>query len=181
VDPGPGGGVGAGPLIMTGAAPTTPPPLPLPRDLVALRRFATLMDEEFAIPGLRQRIGLDALLGLLPGAGDMAGALLSSWIILGALRHRVPAVHILRMVLNVAVDTLVGSVPVLGDVFDVLFKENVDNVELILRHRDPTRPPRGAFRIWLVAASIAAFLVALFMVWFLALGRALSWALGISS
>jgi hypothetical protein len=151
---------------------------PLPRDLAALRRFATLMDEQFAIPGLRQRIGLDALLGFIPGVGDVGGALLSSWIILGALRHRVPAIHILRMVLNVAVDTVVGTVPVLGDVFDVLFKENVDNVELILRHRDPTRPPRSAFGIWLVAAGIAAVLIALFMVTLLALGRAFSWLLG---
>lgn len=151
---------------------------PLPRDLAALRRFATLMDEQFAIPGLRQRIGLDALLGFVPGVGDVGGALLSSWIILGALRHRVPAIHILRMVLNVAVDTMVGSVPVLGDIFDILFKENVDNVELIFRHRDPTRPPRNAFGIWLVAAGIAAFLIALFMGTLLALGRAFSWLLG---
>jgi hypothetical protein len=151
---------------------------PLPRDLAALRRFATLMDEEFAIPGLRQRIGLDALLGLVPGVGDAGGALLSTWIILGALRHHVPAVHVLRMVLNVAIDTVVGAVPVLGDVFDMLFKENVDNVELILRHRDPTRPPRSAFRIWLAAAVIAAFLIALFMGTLLALGRAFSLVLG---
>ena len=154
---------------------------PLPRDLAALRRFASLMDEEFAIPGLRQRIGLDALLGFIPGVGDAGGALLSSWIILGALRHRVPAIHVLRMVLNVALDTIVGAVPVLGDVFDILFKENVDNVELILRHRDPTRPPRSAFRIWLATAAIAAFLIALFMGTLLAVGRAFSWLLGVAS
>jgi hypothetical protein len=136
------------------------------------------MDEEFAIPGLRQRIGLDALIGFVPGVGDMGGALLSSWIILGALRHRVPAVQVLRMVLNVALDTVVGTVPVLGDVFDILFKENVDNVELILRHRDPTRPPRNALGIWLVAAGIAAFLIALFMGTLVALGRAASWLVG---
>lgn len=154
---------------------------PLPRDLAALRRFATLMDEEFAIPGLRQRIGLDALLGLVPGVGDAGGALLSSWIILGALRHHVPAVHILRMVLNVAVDTVVGAVPVLGDVFDMLFKENLDNVELILRHRDPTRTPRSAFKMWLAAAGIAALLIALFMGTLYGLGRAFSLLLGGSS
>jgi Domain of unknown function (DUF4112) len=151
---------------------------PLPRDLVALQRFATLMDEQFRIPGLGTRIGLDALLGFVPGIGDAGGALLSSWIILGALRHHVPAVHILRMVLNVALDTMVGAVPVLGDIFDVLFKENVDNVALILRHRDPTRPPRSAVGIWLVAASIALFLIALFLATLLAVGRALSWLAG---
>jgi hypothetical protein len=150
----------------------------LPRDLVALQRFATLMDEQFQIPGLGTRIGLDALLGFVPGIGDAGGALLSSWIILGALRHHVPAVHILRMVLNVALDTMVGAVPVLGDIFDILFKENVDNVALILRYRDPTRPPRSAVGIWLAAASIAAFLITLFLATLLAVGRVFSWLAG---
>ncbi|PYQ02090.1 MAG: DUF4112 domain-containing protein [Acidobacteria bacterium] len=151
---------------------------PLPRDLVALQRFATLMDEQFQIPGLGTRIGLDALLGFVPGIGDAGGALLSSWIILGALRHHVPAIHILRMVLNVALDTMVGAVPVLGDIFDILFKENVDNVALILRYRDPTRPPRSAVGIWLAAASIALFLIALFLATLLAVGRVFSWLAG---
>lgn len=154
------------------------PPSPLPKDLVALQRFAVLLDEQFAIPGLGARIGLDALIGLVPGIGDAGGAILSSWIILGALRHRVPAVHVLRMVLNVAIDTVVGAVPVLGDVFDVIFKENVDNVALILRYRDATRPPRTVAGIWLAAAGIAAFLIALFLATLLALGRALSWLIG---
>ena len=105
-------------------------------------------------------------------------ALLSGWVILGALRHRVPGVHILRMALNVAIDTVVGAVPVLGDVFDILFKENVDKVELILRHRDPSRPARTAVGIWLSAAGIAAFLIGLFMVTMLAMGRAASWLIG---
>jgi len=151
---------------------------PLPRDLVALQRFATLMDEQFQIPGLGTRIGLDALLGFVPGIGDAGGALLSSWIVLGALRHHVPAIHILRMVLNVALDTMVGAVPVLGDIFDILFKENVDNVALILRYRDPTRPPRSAVGIWLAAASIALFLIALFLATLLAVGRVFSWLAG---
>jgi len=150
------------------------PPAPLPRDLVALQRFAVLMDEQFAIPGIGTRIGLDALIGFVPGIGDAGGALLSSWIILGALRHRVPAVHVLRMVLNVALDTVVGAVPVLGDVFDIFFKENIDNVALILRYRDPTRPPRNVAEVWLAAAGIALFLIALFLATLLAVGRAFS-------
>ena len=154
------------------------PPADLPRDLLALRRFATLMDEQFAIPGVGTRIGLDALLGFVPGVGDVGGALLSAWIIVGALRHRVPALPILRMVLNVAIDTTVGAVPVLGDVFDIFFKENVDNVELILRHRDPHRPPRSAVGIWLAASAIAAVLIALFMGTLMAFGRAVAWLVG---
>jgi hypothetical protein len=160
--------------MTTRAAPAGP----LPRDLVALQRFAVLMDEQFAIPLIGTRIGLDALLGFVPGIGDAGGALLSSWIILGALRHHVPAIHILRMVLNVALDTVVGAVPVLGDVFDIFFKENVDNVALILRYRDPTRPPRSAIGIWLAAASIALLLIALFLVTLLAVARVFSWLVG---
>jgi hypothetical protein len=160
--------------MTTRPAPTGP----LPRDLVALQRFAVLMDEQFAIPLIGTRIGLDALLGLVPGIGDAGGALLSSWIILGALRHHVPAIHILRMVLNVALDAVVGAVPVLGDVFDIFFKENVDNVALILRYRDPTRPPRSAIGIWLAAASIALFLIALFLATLLAVARVFSWLVG---
>jgi hypothetical protein len=160
--------------MTTRAAPAGP----LPRDLVALQRFAVLMDEQFAIPLVGTRIGLDALLGFVPGIGDAGGALLSSWIILGALRHHVPAIHILRMVLNVAVDTVVGAVPVLGDVFDIFFKENVDNVALILRYRDPTRPPRSAIGIWLAAAGIALFFIALFLATLLAVARVFSGLVG---
>ena len=87
----------------------TGPPGSLPKDLVALQKFAVLMDEQFAIPLIGTRIGLDALIGFVPGVGDAGGALLSSWIILGALRHHVPAIHILRMVLNVALDKLESS------------------------------------------------------------------------
>jgi hypothetical protein len=152
----------------------TGPPGSLPKDLVALQKFAVLMDEQFAIPLIGTRIGLDALIGFVPGVGDAGGALLSSWIILGALRHHVPAIHILRMVLNVALDTVVGAVPVLGDIFDIFFKENVDNVALILRYRDPTRPPRSAIGIWLAAASIALFLIALFLATLLAVARVFS-------
>jgi hypothetical protein len=162
---------------MTMSLPAGPPSA-LPKDLVALRRFATLMDEQFQIPGVGTRIGLDALLGFLPGVGDAGGALLSTWIIVGAFRHRVPLLVILRMVLNVSLDTVVGAVPVLGDVFDILFKENVDNVELIVRHRDPGQPPRSTVGIWLAASLVSALLIALFMSTLWAAGRVFTWLLG---
>ena len=62
---------------------------PLPPDLLALKKFAELMDEAVAVPGTSRRVGLDALIGLVPGVGDVAGALLSTWIVFGALRWRV--------------------------------------------------------------------------------------------
>src|SRR5690349_14858720 len=129
----------------------------LPRDLVALRRFAFLMDEAFSLPGTKVRVGLDAVLGLIPGIGDIIGALLSTWIIAGALRHRVPARHIVRMVFNVAVDLLFGAVPVAGDVFDFLYEENMMNMRLLEKHRDRQRPPRSPAQIAFVLGAIILF------------------------
>src|SRR5689334_237935 len=84
----------------------------LPADLVALRKFSVLMDEAVGVPGTRFRFGLDPLLGLVPGVGDVISALLSAWIVAGALRHRVPMLKIARMVVNILVDLIIGEIPV---------------------------------------------------------------------
>ena len=131
----------------------------LPRDLVALRKFARIMDEAFPLPGTNIRVGLDAVIGLIPGIGDVVGGVLSTWIVVGALRHRVPARIIARMVLNICVDLLFGAVPVAGDVFDFLFEENMRNMRLLELHRDRTRPPRSTTQIALVAALILGFII----------------------
>ena len=115
---------------------------PLPPDLLALTRFARLMDEAVAVPGTNRRVGLDAAIGLIPGVGDVVGALLSTWIVFGALRWRVPLWRIARMVANILIDMAFGAVPIVGDIFDFLFEENVMNLKLLLLHRDRTRPPR---------------------------------------
>lgn len=132
----------------------------LPRDLVALRRFAFLLDEAVAIPGTTRRIGLDGAIGLIPGVGDVIGALLSTWIIIGALRHRVPLTKVARMVVNVLVDMIIGDIPVFGDIFDFLFEENVMNLQLLLRYRDRSRPPRSFKSIAVSAFLITCFILA---------------------
>ena len=138
----------------------------LPQDLVALRKFAFLMDQAFPIPGTNVRVGLDAVLGLIPGIGDVMGAVLSTWVIAGALRHRVPMRVIFRMISNVAIDLIFGAVPVAGDVFDFLYEENMMNMRLLEKHRDRTRPPLRSGEIALRLGLIIAFLVglALFLV-----------------
>lgn len=138
----------------------------LPRDLVALRKFARIMDEAFPLPGTNIRVGLDAVIGLIPGIGDVVGGVLSTWIVAGALRHRVPARIIARMVLNICIDLLFGAVPVAGDVFDFLFEENMRNMRLLELHRDRRRPPRSTTQIAFVAVLILGFIitVALLMV-----------------
>ena len=137
------------------------PDAALPADLVALRRFAYYMDEAFVLPGTRIRVGLDAILGLIPGIGDIIGAALSTWIIAGALRHRVPPLVIARMVFNVAVDLIFGSIPVAGDLFDFMYEENMMNMRLLEKHRDRRRPPRSPGQIAMVLGAIMMFFLLL--------------------
>jgi len=138
----------------------------LPRDLVALRKFAYFMDEAVPIPGTGRRVGLDAGLSLIPGVGEAIGAILSAWIIVGALRHRVPLRRVARMVFYVLLDTVVGAIPILGTIFDWLFVENVMNINSLLRYRDRGRPPRSAGAIFGAAAVVIIVigLVAFFVV-----------------
>lgn len=126
----------------------------MPPDLLVLRRFARLMDEQFAVPGTSIRFGIDPALGLIPVVGDAVAALLSTWIILGALRHRVPMRRVFRMIFNIVLDFAVGSIPVLGDVFDFLFEENMMNLEILMKYRDRRRPPRTAMQM--AGAGVAA-------------------------
>ena len=131
----------------------------LPADLLALRRFAYFMDEAIGIPGTRMRVGLDAGLGLIPGVGDTIAALLSTWVIVGALRHRVPMRRIMRMLVNILLDLGLGAIPIVGDIFDFLFEENVMNLDLLMRYRDRTRPPRALREIGLTVAAIVAVIL----------------------
>ncbi|HYM61699.1 MAG TPA: DUF4112 domain-containing protein [Thermoanaerobaculia bacterium] len=130
----------------------------LPGDLVALKGFAYLLDEAVAIPGTRKRVGLDAGLGLIPWFGDLIGALLSAWIVFGALRHRVPMLKVVRMVMNILIDLGLGAIPIAGDIFDWLFEENVINMRLLLKYRDRKRPPRSFASIAGAALVVVAII-----------------------
>jgi Domain of unknown function (DUF4112) len=105
-----------------------------------LERLAKFLDAAIVIPGTRFRFGADAILGLVPGGGDVVGAALSGYIVYAAWKLGLPASALLRMAANVAVDTTFGAVPVAGDAFDVYFKANLRNMEVIRRHlRDRPR------------------------------------------
>ena len=115
-----------------------------------LRRLAWLLDEAFAIPGTNQRVGLDALLGLIPGVGDTLGALLSTYIIIEAARRGASPWTVSRMLGNVALETIIGVVPIAGDLFDVVWKANLRNLDLLgaaLARDEPPRDPRGVLRL----------------------------------
>jgi hypothetical protein len=108
-------------------------PLPHPR-LQRLERLAHWMDGAFRVPGLGWRFGLDGILGLVPGAGDTVAGLVGLYMLLEARRLGAPSAVILRMLANLGLDLAVGSVPVLGDVFDFAFKANRRNLDLLRRH-----------------------------------------------
>ena len=147
----------------------------LPPDLVALRKFAYFMDEAVAIPGTRRRVGLDAGLSLIPGVGEIAGGILSAWIIVGALRHRVPFGRVTRMVLYVLLDVSIGEIPVLGTIFDWLFEENVINLKALLRYRDRSQPPRSVAQVAGAAIFVIGIIVAVALLILAGLVAAAAW------
>ena len=101
-----------------------------------LDRFAFLLDEALRIPGTRWRVGMDGVVGLVPGIGDGITALVALYPLIEAWRLGAPRSLILRMAGNLGVDSLVGAIPILGDLFDMRFKSNRRNVELLRRHLD---------------------------------------------
>lgn len=139
------------------------------------RRLATLLDGAIVIPGTRLRIGLDPILGLLlPELGDALTATLSVALLGVAYRERVPKLVMARMLINIAVDALLGAVPLLGDLFDFAFKSNEKNLALIERHRgsgskEPTLGDR------LVVASATLLVIGLFALPLLALALLFRW------
>lgn len=98
------------------------------------RTVAKLLDEAIPIPGTNRSVGADAIIGLLPGAGDLAMALASSYIVVEALRLGASKNVVARMAGNVLLDFVVGSIPILGDLFDAAFKANLKNVTLLEEH-----------------------------------------------
>src|SRR3954468_2348109 len=115
------------------AQPEILPPLrPRQRGLTdeQLDQLAGVLDDIFQIPGTRIRFGLDPIVGLVPGVGDMISGLLSFLIVFAAWQRGLPRVTIMRMVVNIGVDSLVGSIPIVGDLFDTLWKANRMNYNL---------------------------------------------------
>jgi hypothetical protein len=109
------------------------------RGLELLRRWARIFDSAFRIPGTDLTFGIDPILGLLPGIGDLASPLLSLFIIWHGARLRVPKVVLARMVFNALIDALGGLIPVVGDLFDFGWKANEWNMTLLERHAMPGR------------------------------------------
>ena len=120
-----------------------------------LDALANLLDSALLIPGTNIRIGLDAAVGLIPGIGDIITTATALYIVHEARQLGAPKWLVARMIGNVAVDGLVGAVPLLGDVFDTLWRANRRNVDLLRRHREWIRPSQtGALKV--LAAIVSA-------------------------
>jgi len=129
-----------------------------------VRVLAQLLDNAITIPGTGWKIGIDPIVGLIPGIGDLIGAILSAYIILEAARAEVPGFTLFRMVANLGLDTLVGSIPAVGDVFDAAWKSNMRNVALLERHlsKQAALPPqRRSYSIGAIVLTGIALLVIL--------------------
>ena len=129
----------------------------------SLERLGWLMDDLFRIPIVGWRIGLDAIVGLIPGVGDTATSLVSLYILASAVRYRVPKITLLRMGLNIGIDYTLGSLPLVGDVFDAWWKSNQMNVALLRKRAQVTaaEAKRGRTSDWLFVGFIILLLVAL--------------------
>ncbi len=126
-------------------------------------KLAHWLDDRFKIPGTDIRFGLDPIISLVPGAGDwLAGALSSYFILLGA-RAEVPQSVLLRMGFNVLLDILIGSIPLLGDIFDIGWKANTKNAELLEKYQKDaaSTEKQSKVMLWIVAAILLIAIIAL--------------------
>ncbi|HET7685618.1 MAG TPA: DUF4112 domain-containing protein [Candidatus Limnocylindria bacterium] len=128
-----------------------------PADLEAL---AWLMDNSIPIPGTGRRVGLDAIIGFVPGLGDIVSSGASLFVILRAAGYGVPRITVARMLVNLGLDLTIGAIPVLGDAFDLWFKANERNVDLFRRHAvTPGAGTRGDWSFVLTVLVIGAVII----------------------
>src|SRR5438876_8718898 len=120
------------------------------------RWLAVIMDNFLRFPGTKLRFGLDPIIGLLPGIGDAASAIISTLAIVYAARYRLPKILLVRMALNILINELVGIIPGLGDAFSFWFKSNVRNYELLWRYA--AAPERARKADWIFVFAIVAVL-----------------------
>ena len=132
-----------------------------PVALDALRRWAVLLDSAFRIPGTGIRFGVDAIVGLIPGLGDISTPVFAALLLLHAVRMRLPLVVQARMVFNAGLDMLIGMVPILGDLVDIGWKANLRNLALLERHARPGVPPSRSDYIFVIVCVIVLAFVAL--------------------
>ncbi len=133
-----------------------------------LRKFSRLLDNAVGIPGTKVRIGLDPILGLIPGAGDFLGTALSAYLVVEAARLGVPKETLVKMVSNIVLESAVGTIPVIGDLFDVAWKANTKNFELVEAHLNISQPleKKNTWFIFILIAGLFIFSIGILAISF---------------
>ena len=143
-----------------------------PKEFKLLDKMSDLLDSRFRIPGTNIRFGVDALVGLVPYAGDLLPFAFSGVLVTSMVRNGASGMVILKMLANILLDTLVGSIPILGDIFDIGFKANRRNYQLLKAHYQEGKHSGSAIPV--VLAVVFALLLMSFLVIFVAV-KLMAW------
>ena len=149
---------------------------PVPSKLKSLDVIADLLDSKFRIPGTDIRFGADFLIGLIPYAGDLMSFGLSGGLVIAMAKNGASGMVIVKMLWNILVDTVIGSIPILGDLFDLHYKANRRNFDLLREHYDENKHQGSAMPviILVIILLLAMFVLLLWLVWKIA-----SWSWGV--
>lgn len=135
-----------------------------PKGLRRMQSLAKLMDSQFRLPGTKFRFGLDAIIGLIPGGGDLSTFAVSGYLIWVMAHNGVSGFVLARMVLNVLVDSFLGMIPIIGDLFDFAFKANMRNVKLMQQYYEEGRHRGSAWKV-IVPVLILLFSILIVFIW----------------
>ncbi|MBE9093203.1 DUF4112 domain-containing protein [Tychonema sp. LEGE 07203] len=124
-----------------------------------LRQISHLLDNAIPIPGTKYRIGLDPILGVIPGGGDVIGSFFAGYIVFKSAQMGVPQETLVKMAANIVIDTVAGTVPVAGDLLDVAWKANVKNIELLDAHLGSPEPGKKADWLFVAALLLGLMLI----------------------
>ena len=141
-----------------------------------LDRLARLMDSRFRIPGTDIRFGLDALVGLIPGAGDLSTFAVSGYMMVIMAKNGASGFVLARMAVNILLDALIGSIPIIGDLFDIAFKANMRNMRLMHQYYSEGRHRGSAWKV-VIPVLIVIFLFIVGLIWLVYKG--LAWVISL--
>ncbi|KAB8329867.1 DUF4112 domain-containing protein [Scytonema tolypothrichoides VB-61278] len=122
-----------------------------------IRKLSVLMDTSIRVPVFGFRIGLDPIIGLVPGAGDLISTIFSAYIIFLATRFRIPSKDLVEMIFNVGLEAVVGTVPLVGDLFDAFYKSNIRNLAILEQHLMAVEPELEEVRSEISESKVSRF------------------------
>lgn len=139
---------------------------PLPQELKGMEALARWMDARFRVPGTNIRFGLDGIIGLIPGVGDLSTFAVSGYLVLLMARNGAGGYVLARMILNIVVDAALGAIPLVGDLFDFVHKANVKNMQLMRQYYVDGRHRGSAWKV-IVPVLLVLLLILAGIIWLL--------------